>query len=240
MDLDTTGLDPSWHDLIDAEVQKPYMRSIMKVLDREPAFYPARADILRALKLTALNDVKVVILGQDPYHGEGQATGLAFAVEEGVSLPPSLRNIFKELAHEYPGFRVARDESGKHIGRLDGWARQGVLLLNTSLTVRPGAAGSHSSIGWDIMTGKIVERVSQEREGVVFILWGAHAQKRRHLIDETKHTVIASAHPSPLSARRGFFGSDCFKKANDALEAAGMGAIDWSRTTDGGSADTNS
>ncbi len=230
MQFDLTDLDVSWQEPLQAELKHPYMQSVQKYLSSD-SFYPAAGDIFRALGLTPLNEVKVVILGQDPYHGEGQATGLAFSVDEGVALPPSLRNIFKELRAEYPDYEVPQDASGRACGDLSGWARQGVLLLNTALTVHPGEAGSHSSIGWHILTGKLIELVSSEREGVVFVLWGAHAQSRRKLIDESRHTVIATAHPSPLSAYRGFFGSGCFQKVNEALEKAGLNPVNWQNTT---------
>jgi uracil-DNA glycosylase len=219
-------LPDSWRELIEAESSQPYFRDIERRLDTE-AFYPAADLVFRALKLTPLDQVKVVILGQDPYHGVGQANGLAFAVSEGTALPPSLRNIYKELANEYPGLRVQRGPDGKPSGDLSGWARQGVLLLNTALTVHPHEAGSHSGIGWHILTGRIVEHLSSTREGIVFVLWGAHAQSRRRLVDESRHTVIATAHPSPLSAHRGFFGSNCFRRVNDALVAAGASPIRW-------------
>jgi uracil-DNA glycosylase len=220
-----SAISNGWQLLAHERLQ-PYFRDIERRLSMEP-FYPAAPDVMRALELTSPDKVSVVILGQDPYHGAGQATGLAFAVHEGERLPPSLRNIYRELADEYPGLKVQRGADGKPSGELDGWAAQGILLLNTSLTVHPGEAGSHSQIGWQHLTGRIVEHVSEHREHVVFVLWGAHAQSRRPLIDETRHTVIATAHPSPLSARRGFFGSDCFKQVNQALHKHGQREIDW-------------
>jgi uracil-DNA glycosylase len=188
------------------------------------AVYPPRGSRLRALALTPLADVRVVILGQDPYHGPGQAHGLAFSVPEGVTLPPSLRNIYKELAEDCgtaPGLS----------GNLEGWARQGVLLLNTTLTVEAAQAGSHVGRGWELLTDAIVRAVANAAAPSVFILWGNHAQGKVARIAElgagTRHLLIRSAHPSPLSARRGFFGSRPFSQANAFLTQHGRGAIDW-------------
>ena len=178
--------------------------------------------VFRALELTHTDQVKVVILGQDPYHGEGQAHGLAFSVPDGVKLPPSLRNIYKELAEEYD--LVFMPDSGD----LTSWAEQGVLLLNTVLTVRAHSANSHANWGWEAFTDAVIEVVNKEAPaGVVFILWGNPAQKKRKLIDETRHYVLTSAHPSPLSAYRGFFGSNIFRKTNELLVKAGKTPIAW-------------
>ena len=184
--------------------------------------FPAESDVFRALELTGLPEVKVVILGQDPYHDDGQAHGLAFSVPDGVKLPPSLRNIYKELAEEYDLVFVPE------CGDLSHWAEQGVLLLNTVLTVRAHQANSHAKIGWEDFTDEIIRVVNKHSApGVVFILWGNPAQKKRKLIDETLHHVLCCAHPSPLSAYRGFFGSNIFRKTNELLVSSGKSAINW-------------
>ncbi len=182
--------------------------------------YPPGAQIFNALDSTPLPQVKVVILGQDPYHGPGQAHGLCFSVAPGVPAPPSLKNIFKELQRDL-GLPVPNH------GCLQRWAEQGVLLLNTSLTVEQGQAGSHASKGWQTFTDRIIELVNQECQGVVFLLWGAHAQSKRKLIDASKHQVLCSAHPSPLSAHRGFLGNGHFSATNAYLQAQGKNPIDW-------------
>ena len=182
--------------------------------------YPSEDAIFKALQLTPFEKVKVVILGQDPYHGPNQAMGLSFSVPPGERLPPSLRNIFKELASDL-GIPPSRH------GDLTAWAKQGVLLLNSILSVEQGQAGSHARVGWETITDGIIERLSREREHLVFVLWGAHAQKKAALIDRSKHLVIESAHPSPLSASRGFFGSRPFSRINDYLEKHGKEPIDW-------------
>jgi uracil-DNA glycosylase len=184
--------------------------------------FPPEEMVFRALELTDITKVKVVILGQDPYHDDGQAHGLAFSVPEGIKLPPSLRNIYKELAEEYD--LVFTPESGD----LSGWAEQGVLLLNTVLTVRAHQANSHARLGWEEFTDEVIKTVNSSAErGVVFILWGNPAQKKRKLIDENRHHVLCCAHPSPLSAYRGFFGSNIFRKTNELLEQAGKTPIVW-------------
>ncbi len=186
------------------------------------AIYPPGDRVFRALELTPFNDVRAVILGQDPYHGEGQAHGLAFSVPDGVKAPPSLRNIFKEVANDiYGGAPPAFSTD------LERWARQGVLLLNSSLTVEAGRAGSHQKLGWHALTDQIVETLSQHRRYLVFILWGAHAQSKRALIDADRHRVLESAHPSPLSAYRGFFGCRHFSQANAYLAAHEQAPITW-------------
>lgn len=182
--------------------------------------FPPREEIYTAFDLTPFENVKVVILGQDPYHGEGQAHGLAFSVNDGIKLPPSLRNIYKEL----------EDDLGikRYSGSLKDWAREGVLLLNTVLTVDESQANSHRGLGWEVFTDSVIEAVSDNLEGVVFILWGKPAQSKIKLIDTTKHHIIQSVHPSPLSAYRGFFGSKPFSQTNDYLVSQGFKAIDWS------------
>ncbi len=181
--------------------------------------YPKKESIYRALELTPLKEVKVVILGQDPYHGENQADGLAFSVPEGEKLPPSLRNIYKEL---YDDLGIERC-----CGDLSSWAKQGVLLLNSSLSVEKASAGSHSHLGWQWLTDRLLEAVSREHEGVVFLLWGAHAQKKIPLIDKNRHQILTSVHPSPLSAYRGFFGSRPFSKINAILTENNKTPISW-------------
>lgn len=181
--------------------------------------FPPKNQIFRAIELTPFEDIKVVILGQDPYHGDFQANGLCFSVSDRVTAPPSLKNIFQEL----------QDDLGivRNSNELDSWARQGVLLLNSSLTVRAYEANSHKDLGWERFTDYVVQSVSDERENVVFVLWGSFAQKKASLIDETKHLVIKSAHPSPLSSYRGFFGSKPFSKINSYLISQGLSAINW-------------
>ncbi len=187
------------------------------------AVFPPEPETYRALELTAPEQVRVVILGQDPYHEEFQAHGLAFSVPEGVKIPPSLRNIYKELADEYKWPRTPAS------GDLRGWAEQGVLLLNTVLTVRAHEANSHRKIGWERFTDAVIRAVNRQPERVVFLLWGAPAQRKRPLIDETRHAVLETAHPSPLSAYRGFLGSGVFLKTNELLVAAGRRPVDWAR-----------
>lgn len=182
--------------------------------------FPPRDEIYTAFELTPFENVKVVILGQDPYHGQGQAHGLAFSVNDGIKLPPSLRNIYKEL----------EDDLGikRQSGSLKDWAREGVLLLNTVLTVDESQANSHRGLGWEVFTDSVIEAVSDDLEGVVFILWGKPAQSKIKLIDTSKHHIIQSVHPSPLSAYRGFFGSKPFSQTNDYLVSQGSSPIDWS------------
>ncbi|KHL24927.1 uracil-DNA glycosylase [Croceibacterium mercuriale] len=217
-----------WRVALAPALADPRLHDLDRWLQAEEAggkaVYPPRGSRLRALALTPLADVRVVILGQDPYHGPGQAHGLAFSVPEGVRLPPSLRNIYRELAEDCP---VAPRTSGD----LESWARQGVLLLNTTLTVEAAQAGSHAGRGWELLTDAIVRAVAQGAGPTVFILWGNHAQGKVARIAElgtgTHHLLITSAHPSPLSARRGFFGSRPFSRANTFLAEHGRGTIAW-------------
>ncbi|WP_199620389.1 uracil-DNA glycosylase [Paenibacillus alkalitolerans] len=212
-----------WDALLASEYDKPYFQQLQRFLAVEyeqAAVFPERRDIFSALRLTPYADTKVVILGQDPYHGPGQAHGLSFSVRYGVGIPRSLTNIFKEL----------KDDVGADIpkhGNLDSWARQGVLLLNTVLTVREGEPNSHKGKGWEIFTDRIIRILNDHETPIVFILWGSHAAAKRELIDESRHHVIVSAHPSPLSARRGFFGSRPFSKTNEMLKSSGLPEIDW-------------
>lgn len=211
-----------WNPLLRGEFEKPYWHQLQQFVRDERSsgvVYPRHEEVFAALHLTPYADVRVVILGQDPYHGAGQAHGLCFSVQHGVAVPPSLLNMFKEL----------RDDLGispaSH-GNLTKWAQQGVLLLNTTLTVRAGSAGSHHGKGWETFTDEVI-RVVNTRDFVVFVLWGANARRKKSLIDASRHTVIESAHPSPLSAHNGFFGSRPFSRINAALEASGHSAIDW-------------
>ena len=185
------------------------------------AVYPPAADVFNAFKYTAFADVKAVILGQDPYHNAGQAHGLAFSVREGVQIPPSLANIYKELSEDIPGFQIPPH------GCLTSWAQQGVLLLNTVLTVRAHQAHSHANLGWETFTDRVIAGLNEKREHLVFMLWGSHAQKKGAMIDRSSHLVLAAPHPSPLSAYRGFFGCRHFSQANAYLAAHGIAPIDW-------------
>jgi len=216
-------LGNEWDELLAEEFRQPYYLNLREFLKREyrtRTIYPDMYEIFTALKLASYSQIKVVILGQDPYHGPGQAHGLAFSVKPGVPIPPSLENIFKEL----------RDDLGCSIpdnGCLIPWAEQGVLLLNTSLTVRAGQAGSHRGKGWEQFTDSIIRRLNDRPQPMVFMLWGNPAKAKLPLITNERHLVLAAAHPSPLSANRGFFGCRHFSKANAFLRANGMGEIDW-------------
>jgi uracil-DNA glycosylase len=183
--------------------------------------YPAGADIFNAFNHTPFEQVKVVILGQDPYHGTNQAHGLSFSVQKGMVVPPSLKNMYKELANEFADFKIPSH------GNLTAWADQGVLLLNATLTVRAHEAGSHQNKGWEIFTDKVISELSAKRSGLVFLLWGRYAQQKESLIDTQKHHVLKAAHPSPFSAYNGFFGSGHFSKANEFLKEQSLEAINW-------------
>lgn len=221
---DRIKLEPGWKAALRDEFAKPYMRQLGAFLRSEKAagkvIFPPGPLIFSALNSTPLAQVKVVILGQDPYHGPGQAHGLCFSVQPGVAPPPSLQNIFKELK------RDLNLPIPQH-GCLQHWAEQGVLLLNTSLTVEQGAAGSHAKAGWQHFTDRIIEVVSEQRAHLVFMLWGAHAQSKARLIDPTRHLLLKSVHPSPLSAHRGFIGNGHFSRANQFLRQQGIVPIDW-------------
>lgn len=216
--------DPSWSAALRDEFDKPYLKGLSQFLDAETdagkIIFPPRADLFSALNLTPLADVKVVILGQDPYHGLGQAHGLSFSVREGVKLPPSLKNIYKELSSDL-GISPASH------GYLEHWARQGVLLLNAVLTVESGKANAHQKRGWEAFTDAVIAKVAASQQPTVFILWGAYAQKKASQVDESRHLVIRTAHPSPLSAHNGFWGTRPFSKANDFLSLNGREPIDW-------------
>jgi uracil-DNA glycosylase len=219
------ALEPSWLAVLKDEFEKPYMTNLKKFLQTEKeagqVVYPKNADIFRAFNDTPFDKVKVVILGQDPYHGPNQAHGLSFSVQKGIAIPKSLINIYKELATDIPGFVKPAH------GNLEEWAKQGVLLLNATLTVRAGEAASHQKKGWEVFTDEVIHRLSEKRTGLVFILWGAYAQSKIQLIDQSKHHIIKSVHPSPLSVERGFWGSKPFSKANAYLEKEGQKPIDW-------------
>lgn len=216
--------DVSWTPVLSSLLDKEEVKNLIDFIDRERqqvVVYPPDNLIFNAFKLTKFTDVKVVILGQDPYHNKGQAQGLSFSVPKGVTLPPSLRNIYTELENDIRGFIRP-----KH-GDLTKWAQQGVLLLNTVLTVREHQAGSHQNRGWEQFTDAVIEAVSRDLEHVVFVLWGSYAQKKEKLIDKTKHLILKSVHPSPLSAYRGFFGCRHFSLANNYLEMSGKKGVDW-------------
>lgn len=215
-----------WQPLFQAEFEKPYYQQLEAFLEKEYAeetIYPPCEEKWAAFEQTALKDVKVVILGQDPYHGPGQAHGLSFSVNKGIRIPPSLRNMFKELADD---MNCEIPENGN----LTGWAKQGVLLLNTVLTVRKGQAHSHKNKGWEQFTDAVIQHLSSQDEPIVFILWGKPAQEKKKLIDLTKHATVEAPHPSPLSAYRGFFGSRPYSKTNELLTTWGKEPILWEKT----------
>ncbi len=217
------NIAPSWKARLNDEFEKPYFQELTEFVKAEYKQYtvfPPGSEIFRAFDKCDFEQVKVVIIGQDPYHGPGQANGLCFSVREGVRVPPSLVNIYKEI----------KNDLGKPIpssGELERWAKQGVLLLNATLTVRASSPGSHQKKGWEDFTDAVIKKVSDEKEHVVFILWGAYAQKKGEIIDRDKHHVIMSPHPSPFSADRGFFGSKPFSKTNAYLKSKGLAEIDW-------------
>nr|WP_026679725.1 uracil-DNA glycosylase [Priestia megaterium] len=216
-------LKNDWEVLLQEEFTKPYYQQLREFLKKEYAskiIYPDMNDIFNALHYTSFESVKVVILGQDPYHGPNQAHGLSFSVNKGVAIPPSLKNIFKEL-HTDLGHPIPDH------GSLVNWAEQGVLLLNNVLTVRQGEAHSHQGMGWEQFTDEVIKSLNKKQEPVIYILWGGAAQKKRDLIDTNKHYIIKSPHPSPLSAYRGFFGSKPFSRANNLLKEIGRKEIDW-------------
>ncbi len=216
-------IEESWQLALKEEFEAPYfgaLKSFLREEVRQHTVYPPGKQIFAAFNLTPLTAVRVVIIGQDPYHGAGQAQGLAFSVPDGIRIPPSLQNIYKEL-HEDVGIPIPQT------GNLEKWARQGVLLLNATLTVRAGQAGSHQGKGWEQFTDEVIRTVSDLRAGIVFLLWGRFAQEKEALIDTSKHYVLKAAHPSPFSANRGFFGCRHFSKTNAILQANGMGEIDW-------------
>lgn len=216
-------LHPSWKNVLSAEFEKPYFEGLTSFVKQEystTTVYPPGNRIFSALDHTPFDEVKVVILGQDPYHGPGQANGLCFSVNDGMAIPPSLKNIYKEI----------QNDLGKPIpqsGNLERWADQGVLLLNATLTVRAHQAGSHQKKGWETFTDEIVRQLSQKRDNLVFLLWGSYAQKKGEVIDVDRHLVLKSPHPSPLSAHRGFLGCRHFSEANAFLKTKGGAEIEW-------------
>ncbi|WP_434321243.1 uracil-DNA glycosylase [Haemophilus influenzae] len=215
----------SWTDVIGKEKAQPYFQHALQQVHlartNGKTIYPPQEEVFNAFKYTAFEDVKVVILGQDPYHGANQAHGLAFSVKPEVAIPPSLLNMYKELTQDISGFQMPSN------GYLVKWAEQGVLLLNTVLTVERGMAHSHANLGWERFTDKVIAVLNEHREKLVFLLWGSHAQKKGQIIDRTRHLVLTAPHPSPLSAHRGFFGCRHFSKTNSYLESNGMKPIDW-------------
>ena len=218
-----TNQPTDWRPLLQAQTKQPYWQTLINFVNTERtngSVFPKTDDVFKALHLTPYQDVRVVILGQDPYHNDGQAMGLSFSVPDGMPLPPSLQNIYKELATDI-------GKTPPKTGDLTPWAKQGVLLLNAVLTVRAHQAASHQGKGWELFTDAVLQAVNDKPDHVVFILWGGFARKKKALIDTTKHTVIESAHPSPLSAYAGFFGSKPFSKTNEALLAHGQKPIDW-------------
>ncbi|MCL4638841.1 MULTISPECIES: uracil-DNA glycosylase [Olivibacter] len=218
------ALEKSWKEILEPEFSKTYMSELRNFLRTEQAQYqvfPPNKLIFNAFEHTPFYEVKAVILGQDPYHNIGQAHGLSFSVQPGIAIPPSLRNMYIELSNDIPGFKIPNH------GTLTKWADQGVLLLNAVLTVRAHMAASHQKKGWEVFTDTVIKELAQRREGIVFILWGNYAKQKVKLIDSSKHLIITSAHPSPLSAHNGFFGSKPFSKTNDYLEKHGKTPIDW-------------
>ncbi|MCB0311325.1 MAG: uracil-DNA glycosylase [Bdellovibrionales bacterium] len=220
-----SALANSWKDVLADERQKPYFKSIIAKIEAErksgKIIFPANKDIFNALTLCPFDRVKVVIIGQDPYHGPGQAHGLCFSVKPGIPLPPSLTNIYKEIEGDL-GLKMPRN-----YGCLESWARQGVLLLNASLSVRAGQAGSHSAIGWEQFTDKIIFELNRHKKHLVFLLWGSFAKKKCGIINRNLHFVLEAPHPSPLSAQRGFFGCKHFSKTNEILMSRGLSPIQW-------------
>lgn len=213
----------SWKSQLSEEFQKPYFEQLIRFVKSEYktyTVYPPGKEIFRAFDECDFSDAKVVIIGQDPYHGPGQANGLCFSVHEGVRVPPSLVNIFKEI-HADLCKPIPKS------GELERWAEQGVLLLNATLTVRESSPGSHQNKGWETFTDAVIKKISDEKQNVVFLLWGAYAQKKGEIIDRNKHLVLMSAHPSPFSADRGFFGNKHFSKANVYLKSKGLKEIEW-------------
>ena len=216
-------INNGWDHILKNEFEKEYYKNMMNFLDRgykDRTIYPDKDEIFKALELSDFYDTKVVILGQDPYYNYGQAEGLSFSVKSGVSLPPSLKNIYKELKNDL-GIEISNN------GSLISWARQGVLLLNASLTVEDKKPNSHKDIGWQIFTDEIISTLNSRKEPLVFILWGNFARSKKKLINNPSHLILESSHPSPLSARRGFFGSKPFSRTNDFLKSHNIKEIDW-------------
>lgn len=215
----------TWESIISDEREKEYFQSVLAFVEQQrnsgKTIYPPQEQVFSAFDMTPFESVRVVILGQDPYHGANQAHGLAFSVLPGVKIPPSLRNMYKELAQDIEGFEIPSH------GYLDTWASQGVLMLNTVLTVEEAKAHSHAKCGWETFTDAIIAELNQRSEPIIFLLWGAHAQKKGQAIDADKHHVLVAPHPSPLSARRGFFGCKHFSMTNELLSSIKQQPIDW-------------
>ena len=220
----------TWHEVIGREKEQDYFKQTMAYVaearESGTVVFPPAEDVFNAFRFTELSDVKVVILGQDPYHGPNQAHGLCFSVLPGIKTPPSLVNMYKELAQDIEGFSIPNH------GYLKSWADQGVLLLNTVLTVEQGNAHSHAHLGWETFTDRVIEAVNARTDGVVFLLWGAHARKKGRVIDRTRHHVLEAPHPSPLSAHRGFLGCGHFSQTNQFLSEQGKAPIDWQPVLD--------
>ncbi len=217
------GIDKDWALRLERELTSPYFAQLMDFVQKEYAMksvFPLRGDVFKAFQATPFDKVKVVILGQDPYHGKGQAQGLCFSVPAGTRLPPSLKNMFKEISKEVGA-------PSPLSGDLTHWADQGVLLLNATLTVLEGAPGAHQGKGWEQFTDAVIQKISNEKEHVVFLLWGNYAKKKSVLIDTSKHLILTAAHPSPLSAYHGFFGCEHFVKTNEYLQQWGAAPIHW-------------
>ncbi len=216
-------IDDSWKKMLAEEFNKEYFRNLKRFLveeKRKYTIYPPGLNIFKAFNSTPFEKVKIVILGQDPYHGQGQAHGLCFSVPIGIKPPPSLVNIFKEIKSDL-------ELPFPNHGNLEHWAEQGVLLINATLTVRSNQAGSHQGKGWETFTDNVIKKLSDEREGIIFLLWGRFAQNKAELIDSDKHTILEAPHPSPFSARTGFFGCKHFSKCNEILKKSGIAEIDW-------------
>ena len=215
----------TWESIINDEREKEYFQGVLTFVEQQrnsgKTIYPPQEQVFSAFDMTPFESVRVVILGQDPYHGANQAHGLAFSVLPGVKIPPSLRNMYKELAQDIEGFEIPSH------GYLDTWASQGVLMLNTVLTVEEAKAHSHAKCGWETFTDTIIAELNQRSEPIIFLLWGAHAQKKGQAIDADKHHVLVAPHPSPLSARRGFFGCEHFSMTNELLSSINQQPIDW-------------
>lgn len=223
MENDTIKLEKSWKEVLADELAKPYFKNLRQEIRGKylhKTVYPHPKNVFAAFEYCPFNKVKVVILGQDPYHGRGQAHGLSFSVQSGTAIPPSLQNIYKELETDCQ-LPLRQD------GDLTHWAKQGVLLLNTTLTVEAGSPLSHTGLGWEDFTDAVIDILNQKKDNLVFILWGAHAKKKAVKIDQKRHKVISAPHPSPLSAHRGFFGSRPFSQTNAYLESTGQTPIDW-------------
>lgn len=219
-----TSIEPSWNDVLESEFELPYFKTLSEIvrtayLGSDPV-YPPQKSVFNAFELCLFENVKVVILGQDPYHGAGQAHGLCFSVQDGVRVPPSLQNIYKEIKGDL-GIEIPQS------GSLERWAKQGVLLLNATLTVEAGKPGSHQKIGWETFTDAVIKKISDEKEHVVFLLWGKYAQDKGAHIDIEKHLVLKAPHPSPLSAYTGFFGCKHFSKTNEYLKQYDQKPIEW-------------